>query len=218
MVRLPRSSGGYRYGGVLLLTLAIAVFALVAPEGRAVRAIELFAAGGTLLVAVLTSKAPAGTRRAAGIGLAVAVAAAGIVAALGGIHVALTLAITAAILIVTIAIILAGLVRLIMERGVVLQAVLAAVCVYVLVGLAFGFVIGAIATGGHNEYFAQGTDGVQSQRVYYSFTVLTTTGFGDFTAATRPGRALAVLEMLLGQLYLVTVIALLVGNLRRRAQ
>jgi Ion channel len=218
MVRLPRSSGGYRYGGVLLLTLAIAVFALVAPEGRAVRTIELFAAGGTLLVAVLTSKAPAGTRRAAGIGLAVAVAAAGVLAALGGAHVALTLAVTAAILIVTIAIILAGLVRLIMERGVVLQAVFAAVCVYVLVGLSFGFVIGAIATGGHSEYFAQGTDGVQSQRVYYSFTVLTTTGFGDFTAATRPGRALAVLEMLVGQLYLVTVIALLVGNLRRRPQ
>jgi len=47
--------------------------------------------------------------------------------------------------------------------------------------------------------------------------VLTTTGFGDLTARTAPGRALAVLEMLIGQLYLVTVIATLVGNLSRRA-
>jgi hypothetical protein len=57
---------------------------------------------------------------------------------------------------------------------------------------------------------------VQSQRVYFSYTALTTTGFGDLTARTPPGRALAVLEMLIGQLYLVTVIAMLVGNLSRR--
>jgi hypothetical protein len=43
------------------------------------------------------------------------------------------------------------------------------------------------------DYFAQGTDGVQSQRVYFSFTVLTTTGSGDLTARTGPARALAVL-------------------------
>jgi Ion channel len=49
--------------------------------------------------------------------------------------------------------------------------------------------------------------------VYFSFTVLTTTGFGDFTAATHLGRALAVIEMLVGQIYLVTVIGVLVGNL-----
>jgi hypothetical protein len=41
-------------------------------------------------------------------------------------------------------------------------------------------------------------------------------GFGDLTAAHPAGRAPAVLEMLLGQLYLVTVIALLVGGLRGR--
>jgi hypothetical protein len=52
--------------------------------------------------------------------------------------------------------------------------------------------------------------------VYFSFTVLTTTGFGDFTAATSVGHALAVVEMLLGQLYLVTVIGILVGNLARQ--
>ena len=52
--------------------------------------------------------------------------------------------------------------------------------------------------------------------MYFSFTVLTTTGFGDYTAATSVGRALAVVEMLLGQLYLVTIIGVLVGNLAGR--
>jgi Ion channel len=42
--------------------------------------------------------------------------------------------------------------------------------------------------------------------------VLTTTGFGDFTAAHSGGRALAVLEMLVGQIYLVTVISILIGR------
>ena len=57
-------AGGFRYAGVLLLTLAIAVFALIAADSSPVRTIELFAAGATLLVAVLTSRAPAATRRA----------------------------------------------------------------------------------------------------------------------------------------------------------
>jgi hypothetical protein len=45
---------------------------------------------------------------------------------------------------------------------------------------------------------------------------MTTTGYGDLTPGQRGGRAVAVLEMLTGQIYLVTVISLLVGNLRRR--
>ena len=56
------------------------------------------------------------------------------------------------------------------------------------------------------------TDGTQGDRVYFSFTVLTTTGFGDFSAATPAGHAVAVIEMLTGQLYLVTVIGLLIGS------
>jgi hypothetical protein len=117
---------------------------------------------------------------------------------------------------VTAGVILTGLVRLVIERGVVLQAVFGALAVYMLVGLAFAFLIGAVATGAAGPYFESGTDATQNARVYFSFTALTTTGFGDYTAATRGGRALAVLEMLVGQLYLVTVIATLVGNLRHQ--
>ena len=87
---------------------------------------------------------------------------------------------------------------------------------YLLIGLAISDVIGAVATA-PGPYFSQGTDGTSGERIYYSFTTLTTTGFGDFTAATDVGRSLAVLEMLVGQIYLVVVVALLVGNVRRRA-
>jgi hypothetical protein len=211
-----QSAGGFRYGAVLLLTIGVAIFALIAPEGSTVRTLELFATGATLLVAVLTSRAPRATRRTAGLAVAVVVLGAGLATAVGSPNAWLTFAGSALLLAVTVGVILAGLVRLVMERGVILQAVFGALAVYVLVGLTFGFVIGAIATGSSTDYFASGADATQSTRVYFSFTTLTTTGYGDYTAATRGGHALAVLEMLLGQLYLVTVISILVGNLRRR--
>jgi hypothetical protein len=210
------TAGGFRYGGVLLLTLAVALFALTAPEGRAVRTIEQVATGATLLLALLTSRAPRRTRRVAGTALAIALVIAGAGAASGVADPVVSFATIALVLAATAAVILAGMVRLILDRGVVLQAVLGAVTIYVLAGLTLGFVVGAIAVGVRGAYFESGTDAVQSARVYYSFTVLTTTGFGDLTAANRGGRALAVLEMLIGQIYLVTVIAMLVGNLRRR--
>jgi ion channel len=211
-----QGAGGFRYGGVLLLALAFAVFALIALDSGAVRTIELFVAGATLMVAVLTSRAPAATRRVAGAGVAIVVLIGGIAAALAGPHPAWTFAATTALLALTAGVILAGLVRLVIERGVVLQAVFGALAVYMLVGLAFAFLVGTLATGQSGPYFASGTDATQNARVYFSFTALTTTGFGDYTAATRAGRAIVVLEMLVGQLYLVTVIATLVGNLRHQ--
>jgi Ion channel len=40
-------------------------------------------------------------------------------------------------------------------------------------------------------------------------------GYGDLTARTDVGRMLAVSEALIGQLYLVSVVALLVSNIGR---
>jgi hypothetical protein len=210
-----RGRGRHRYGAVLLLTLALAVYALNAPETRLARLLQLLAAGLVLVVAVVTSRAPVATRWAAGTGLAIAVVGAGVAATAGHPRATPAFVVTAVLLATSAAVILAGLSRLVGERGVVLPVVLGALAVYVLVGLVFAFAIGAAAVGVRGPFFASGTDATQSARAYYSFTVLTTTGLGDLAAVTRGGRALAVLEMLLGQLYLVTVIATLVGNLRR---
>ena len=100
-------------------------------------------------------------------------------------------------------------------QGVTLQVVAGALTIYVLTGLIFAWLVSLVADVDSGAYFAQGGDATQGDRVYYSFTVLTTTGFGDLTAATPVGHALAVVEMLLGQLYLVTVIGVLVGVVRR---
>ena len=65
-------------------------------------------------------------------------------------------------------------------------------------------------------FFAQQTHASSADYQYFSFITLTTTGYGDLTAAGNLGRAFAVLEALTGQIYLVTVVALLISNLRRR--
>jgi voltage-gated potassium channel Kch len=49
--------------------------------------------------------------------------------------------------------------------------------------------------------------------IYFSFVTLTTVGYGDLTAAQSMGKMMAVSEALLGQLYLVGVVALLASNL-----
>jgi hypothetical protein len=82
----------------------------------------------------------------------------------------------------------------------------------------FAWVIGFVDKVDDVSYFAQTAHASTSQIVYFSFAVLTTTGFGDLTAATNVGRSLAVVEMLLGQLYLVTVIGVLVGNFAGRSR
>jgi hypothetical protein len=205
---------GHRYGGVLVLTLAMTTFALSAPEGQLTRLTEVVVAGVALLAAMLTSGARPDFRRAAMASVTVTLLAIIVAAVAGAPQGTLALAAIAVINAATIAVILGGVVRLVQERGVGVQAVFGALAIYLLVGLTFGFLIGAFATAFSGPYFAQGTDGVQTQRVYFSFTSLTTTGYGDLTARTPGARALAVLEMLIGQLYLVTVIATLVGNLR----
>jgi len=90
--------------------------------------------------------------------------------------------------------------------------------IHLSIGLLFAGITGFVAHAGSSNYFAQGTSGNESDDVYFSFAVMTTTGFGDLSAATHAGRALAVIEMLTGQLYLVTVIGAVVGILASRTR
>jgi len=97
------------------------------------------------------------------------------------------------------------------------QSVTGAICIYLLFGILFLFLYGAVAVLGSGAFFAKGTDGTRSLRLYFSFVTLATLGYGDYTPAGELGHMLAVLEALVGQLYLVTVLALLVSRLRGAA-
>ena len=106
--------------------------------------------------------------------------------------------------------------RLRATRAVTIEAVLGVLCVYILLGMFFAFVYGAIDQLGTGSFFEQGVAATASRCQYYSFTTLATVGYGDLTARSNFGHTLSVSEALVGQVYLVTVVSLIVGNLGRR--
>ncbi len=101
------------------------------------------------------------------------------------------------------------------RETVTVQAVLGVLCVYLLIGMFFAFVYGALGHLGGVPFFAGAQPSSVASCLYYSFTTLSTVGYGDLTARTNLGHTLSVSEALLGQIYLVTVVSLLVANLRR---
>lgn len=113
--------------------------------------------------------------------------------------------------------ILVGVIRkLRATQAVTVEAVIGVLCVYVLLGMFFSFLYGVVDRFGHTPFFTSGQDATVARCLYFSFTTLSTVGYGDLTAATNLGHTLAVSEALFGQVYLVTVVSLIVGNLGRQ--
>ncbi len=106
--------------------------------------------------------------------------------------------------------------RLTALRAVTIEAVIGVLSVYLLLGMLFAFVYAAIDRLGTAPFFEQGVAATASQCQYFSFTTLATVGYGDLTARSNLGHTLSVFEAVLGQVYLVTVVSLIVGNLGRR--
>jgi hypothetical protein len=202
----------FRYGVVFLLTLALVVFVIAAPSANWARAVALAIESAALVVAVATARERREVRYRKALVVGIVMLAAVLAVGTGAVSGELTAFVGAVVTAAVPVAILRGVVRLMDERGVTVQAVAGALAIYLSVGLLFAWIISFVAHVDSAPYFAQHTSGTEGDRVYFSFTVLTTTGFGDFSAATPVGHALAVIEMLTGQLYLVTVIGLLIGN------
>jgi hypothetical protein len=90
--------------------------------------------------------------------------------------------------------------------------ILAALCTYLLIGLFFASLYATVGTLDGGSFFVRASATPPVDFLYFSFVTLTTLGYGDLTPAGDLGRMLAVTEALLGQLYLVTVVALVIGN------
>jgi hypothetical protein len=95
-----------------------------------------------------------------------------------------------------------------------IETIAASLCIYLLAGIFFSYVY-RILDVLDGQFFAQRAAAPAVDFIYFSFTTLTTTGYGDFTAGHSFGRMLAISEALVGQIYLVSVVALLVANLGR---
>ena len=106
---------------------------------------------------------------------------------------------------------------------VTLDELYALACIYVLMALlwasAYGIVVhfdpGAIYINPSND--PDGTTG-WSDLVYYSLSTLTSTGYGEITPVAPAGRALAMLQQVVGVLFVAILIARLTGMHRARSE
>jgi ion channel len=101
-----------------------------------------------------------------------------------------------------------SLLRWIVRKGEVdRQTLLAAVAAYLMIGMFFAFVYRSMSFLQGGPFFGASGEGTNAQTLFFSFTTLTTTGYGNLVPAANPGQTFAVLEMLMGQLFLVTAVA-----------
>ena len=100
--------------------------------------------------------------------------------------------------------------RIAHHKKVTSETIFGALCAYVLIGLLFAFVFLAVAGISDDPFFAQPGEQLQSEYLYFSFVALTTLGFGDLSPAVGLPQALTVIEALLGNVFLVTLVARLV--------
>jgi hypothetical protein len=214
---MPRETGERaRYGFLMLATVALlAVQGTIDPSALQ-QVVVTALAGASLLLAFRAARlSPRLVAFAAGVALAALVVSI-VRATAGGIGEGAALTMNAALVALGPPAIAVGLVRDLRITGVVqIQSLFGVLSLYMLMGMAFGFVYGAIDRFGGDPFFAGGDSATVAHCIYFSFTTLATVGYGDFVARTDLGHTLAVSEALIGQIYLVTVVSLIVTNLRR---
>jgi hypothetical protein len=212
---LEEHSPGYQYGYVLLLLGMTFVVMAAGPPDAWTRVVTVFLQGLTLLAALLASRVSRPFFRVASV-----VALFSLVTALVSVFVSSSSTPTSVFFLLNILLVATVpwvIARALWRRKLIdVQTVLGAVCIYVLLGMMFAFVYAAINGLGSGSFFVQTAHATTPDFLYFSFVTQTTVGYGDFTASGDLGRALAVLEALTGQLYLVTIIAVLVSRLSGR--
>jgi hypothetical protein len=168
----------------------------------------------TVWVALRASRARRWAREAANVALAAAALAA--VANLffpGQIHGAIVASWVSCLLYLVAPV---SIVRhLVVRRTVDSETVLGAIAAYLMAGMFFAFFYHALGLSQTQPpFFGSQGRGTFSQDLFFSFTTLTTTGYGNLVPGGNPGQTLAVLEMLIGQLFLVTAVAKVVSAWR----
>jgi hypothetical protein len=101
--------------------------------------------------------------------------------------------------------------RVVMAPEVGSRTILGALSVYAVLGILFTFLYGVIDRVQGGPFFEGHPDPTGSDFLFFSYTTLTTTGYGNLVPGGQPGRLISGLEMMAGQIFLVTLVAGLVS-------
>jgi len=206
------------YGVVLALVVASVALQMSLPSSDGSRFATIVLQAATLVAAVRASGVHRGPTRLAAWVAVVAVAASVITWVIRGDIPQAPASIVNGLLVGVAPVAIArGLLRDLREQREVTIATLAGVLsIYLLAGMFFSFLYGVVGAVEPDALFAEISTSDREDQLYFSFVTLCTVGYGDLTPAGGLPRAFAVAEMLAGQIYLVTVVSLIVSNLGAR--
>ena len=210
--------GERSYGFVLVLVLASSAVQLVVSGSNASRLVVVALQAATLVAAVRTSEATRGPARAASIAAAAAVMGSVVLWIVRGDFPIAPAAVVNGLLVAVAPVVIARglLTELRVSRTVTLHTLSGVLAIYLLAGMFFSFLYGLIGVIDPDALFVGHSGSNAAEELYFSFVTLSTVGYGDLAPAGRLARGLSVAEMLIGQIYLVTVVALIVSNLGGR--
>jgi hypothetical protein len=207
LLRAERFSDAF--GLVLILVLVTYVLASLLGNRGWDAVILSAAASATSVVALVSSHAhPRAVRAALALSL-VAVALATIAAA-SDRHTWLNIGSMIEICLLTVAM-LAVLRRVVTSAEIGFRTILGAISFYTVLGILFTFAYATLDRIQGGDFFGSVHAASGGDFIFFSYTTLTTTGYGDLVPAGQPGRMLAGLEMMIGQIFLVTLVAGLVS-------
>jgi len=208
-----RVRGADSYGLLLLLIAASLILAALAERSAFAQAVVLVLEGIVLLFAFWTTRAGRRPLRTA----LVVVPAAVLIAVVfnGSESDAAVGVVTLSSAALSLSAIGAIVRRLVAHARIDAATILGALSAYLLIGNFFASLYAALGAFGDASFFVSETAPSSVDFLYFSFVTMTTVGYGDLTAATDVGRMFAVTQALIGQLYLVTVVSLVIGNIGR---
>ena len=206
----PGQGSGPRYGSllvILVVTYLLSAFTVAA----LVSAVQVILFLAVVLIALRSGRFRRRTGQVIAVVLLLGSAAAAIVRLVDnhGTGAALASLWTALILLLAVFYIVR---QVLAQPQITEQSIYGVVSAYLMIGLIFAAVYLAMFSFS-GQFFVHGTNETKTFQ-YFSFTTLTTLGYGDFTAATDAGRAVAVLEAVAGQMFLATLVARLVAGFR----
>jgi hypothetical protein len=197
------------YGIVFVFLVVDYVFLTIGWTGAAAVIVSAIWIGLTALLAFRTSEVPHRLMLIVRVAVALIVVAAVIVAFGGGDRAAGTIVILSSLLVLSCPVAIGW--RILHHTRVTTQTVLGALCIYVLIGLVFSNADYGVQLVSGNSFFAQPGHHGPADFAYFSYITMATVGYGDLTPATGLPRTNAVLEALMGQIFLVVLVARLVG-------
>lgn len=204
----PRLIGLDHFGGLLVLIVVTVTLAPVLAESDIGGAVSGLLAGLVLVGSYVAS----GVRRHRVVIVGVVAVAAVVVAVVG------TLAVPGSTTPTWVAAIITGMIvttpfvvlrRVLHHREVTLATLAGSICAYLLVGAAFSALYLTIGSADPDAFSAP----MPGTSTYFSFVTLATLGYGDIVPRSDVARSLAMLEGVIGQLLLVTLVARFVSTL-----